>query len=714
MPVRLNLSSLLIALNVGLVLAAVVCVASVAVGLMESLADTEALARVSLAGAGALRSVDQAAEQLETSVRLLAERPTLRRLSQEQDSRSLTAFLAQFQRTSRVDGCAVFMGGRLFAASDAAAPWPALRARRPAGTAVFALSEPGGGPIDLAAFTTVPGLDGAEVCVMKRLDEAFAADLSERIGLPVAILDRAVAEGRTDDPRAPVREQALSSEEPASARISAAGVYVAALPLRSPSGEIIGVVEAGLSTATAESSVRRLVHVLVALTVAVAALASLLSFLMGRRLGRPMEALTESAARIGRGDLSTPVPRAPGSEVGTLSAAMEEMRGRLLHLTAELRRRQSEAEAVVTGIIEGVYTVDRERRIRYMNPQAARLLGIEAERAAGIFCGDVLKPQGRDGVRPCEEHCPIVHARFRGGARATEHLLLADGRRRTVVITSAPPAAGVAAGADAAGDAQQFQLLRDETEVETTRRLRDTVLANISHEFKTPLSAQLASIELLRERLPENDGEEVRQLVLSLERGTLRLTQLIDNLLESVRIEAGQDSIRRHRVRLDEIVEDAVEMTSPLIAQRGQRLEVNLPYPLPDVSGDATRLTQVFVNLLANASKFAPPGTNVSVGGEVGASTVTLWVEDEGPGLPPDAGSSIFDRFYRAPGEEPEQSGMGLGLWIVKSILERHGGSVEARSSGTGTRFCVRFPAAGEGGDAEEETSGRSGGSADA
>ena len=102
----------------------------------------------------------------------------------------------------------------------------------------------------------------------------------------------------------------------------------------------------------------------------------------------------------------------------------------------------------------------------------------------------MLNPRGKDGSRPCEESCPIVHARFRGGATATEHLLRPDGTRRAVVITSAPPT-----------EDQQFQVLRDETDVEAARRQRDAVLANISHEFRTPLSAQLASIELLRERL---------------------------------------------------------------------------------------------------------------------------------------------------------------------------------------------------------------------
>ena len=149
-------------------------------------------------------------------------------------------------------------------------------------------------------------------------------------------------------------------------------------------------------------------------------------------------------------------------------------------------------------------------------------------------------------------------------------------------------------------------MLRDETEIEAARRARDAILANISHEFRTPLSAQLASIELLLDQLPELTTNEIGQLVRSQQRGTLRLRQLIDNLLESARIEAGRQRIRRQRIALDEVIEEALEMTRPLLDQQGQTALIDLPYPLPVVYGDSRRLTQVFVNLLGNAHKFAP------------------------------------------------------------------------------------------------------------
>ncbi|HZN03389.1 MAG TPA: ATP-binding protein, partial [Candidatus Polarisedimenticolia bacterium] len=367
-------------------------------------------------------------------------------------------------------------------------------------------------------------------------------------------------------------------------------------------------------------------------------------------------------------------------------------------LTAESRRRRKDAEAILGGISEGVYAVDRERRFRFLNRQTAELLGIDPKEALGRFCGDVLNPQGPEGIRPCEDNCPILDARFRGGARATERLLLKNGSIRTVVINSAPPGlpeeegeGGVGPGTP--GPGRQFQLIRDETEIEATRRLRDAVLANITHEFRTPLSAQLASLELLRERMPENATPETLELLSSLERGALRLTQLIDNLLESVRIDAGNQDIRRQPLALDEVIEEAAQATAPLLELRGQRLEVDLPYPLPPIQGDAPRLVQVFVNLIANANKFAPTGTLIKVGGQVDRTSVTLWVEDQGPGFPAEDGVLLFEPFTRSPGEEPEQTGVGLGLYIVKSIVERHGGHVEARpAKGRGARLTVTLP----------------------
>jgi signal transduction histidine kinase len=404
--------------------------------------------------------------------------------------------------------------------------------------------------------------------------------------------------------------------------------------------------------------------------------------MLGQYVTAPVQALTQAAVRLGQGDFSTSIPTGGAAEVGALAHTMEDMRRNLVDLTGTLRRREAEAQAVLAGIVEGVYAVDKNRLIRYLNPQAARLLGVQAAEAVGRFCGDVLKPRAEDGSRPCETRCPIVQARNAGRARAVEHLQTSARDPRTTIITSSEMVDGL-----------QVQVIRDETELEAVRRARDSVLANISHEFRTPLAAQLASIELLREGMPAMTPEQRTELVLSLERGTLRLTRLIDNLLESVRIESGQLSIRRQSVELAEVVEDARALIGSLLVLRQQTLELDLPDDLPLLSADKTRLTQVFVNLLANANKFAPEGSVVRVGAEATATTVTAWVEDEGAGVLESEGRVIFDPFRRGADAEPEPGGLGLGLWIVKSIIDRHGGTISVTRTPAGrTRFNIVLP----------------------
>lgn len=670
---RIRLGTLLIGLNVGLLVLALVGVVLVGVRLLRQLADEQALARVAQAGVSARNVVYGAGRDLLTNAQLLSERPTLLRLLQSDDVSTLTAFLTQFQQTSQSDAAVVLRDGLVIAQSGLPVDWEAVWAAHASASGYFfEMPEAPDEPLRLGAGSPISALAGGVVLVMVELNESFASSVSAEIGLPVMITTTMVDTTRTTWLASPER-------------------YVTTLPLQNPDGVLAGGLTVVLSAAEVTASVAQLTQTLFGLTLGMALLAALVSFLFGRRLAEPLQRLTTAAARIGYGDLNTPIARAPGVEIGTLALTLDDMRRRLLQLTADLRRQQAESNAILTGIVESVFTVDGERRIQYLNPPMAAMLDLAPEAVLGRFCGDVLNPQASNSVRPCHENCPIIHARARAGARATEHLKLANGQLRTVIITSAPPTLGDEP--PGGGILRQVQVMRDETELEATRRTRDAVLANISHEFRTPLSAQLASIELLLDQLPDLTRAQIVELVQSLQRGTVRLTQLIDNLLESVRLESGRYAIRHQSVALDEVVEQALDMMRPLLAQRNQTVVVELPAALPTVTGDAPRLMQVFVNLLANANKFAPAGSVIDIGGRVDTDTVTVWVEDAGPGLPPASGVTLFAPFMRSVSDEPEAGGAGLGLWIVKSIVERHGGEVVAeRGAGGGARLSLRLP----------------------
>ena len=666
----------------GLLLVAIVALALGGVGLLREQAEEQALSRVQLAGVGARDEIRRYGEDALTSARLLASRPTLQRLARVGQPEPIEFFLRRFCETGGLYVCAVVADDTVLAAAPGRIRWDELAAPVAEQGERFLLAPPSLPDGLLGATAEVPGLPGMRVVVLRLFDRRLAKALGERVGIEVRLVRLSDWLDTIEPDLKGLHSAALTDGKTVARRLDDRGIFASSTPVVSVTGEGVALIEARLPAEAVSSAVSRFVKRLAITAAMLAGLALLATLLLAQRIGRPLQSLAESAARLGRGDFSVSIPLSGTPEVAGLARTMEDMRRNLIDLTATLRRREAEAQALLQGIVEGVFAVDAQRNVRYLNPQAARMLGIEAAGAVGRFCGDVLRPCGAGGVRPCESACPIIAARQQGKAQATEILETSTGTHRTVVITSA----GLV-------DAMQVQVMRDETELEAVRRARDSILANISHEFRTPLAAQQASIELLRDGLADMPREKLEELVDSLQRGTLRLTRLIDNLLESVRIESGQLGIRRQSIELSQVVEDAQELVAGLFKQRHQTLQVELPADIPVIQGDAQRLTQVVTNLLANANKFGPDGSEIRIGGARHADDVSLWIEDEGPGVPNIDEGSIFERFYRSSDQEPEPRGLGLGLWIVKSIVDRHGGRVGVERTPAGrTRFTMTLP----------------------
>ena len=678
---RNSLGWWLAGINVLIVLVVAAGVSWVAIGLLQRLADGQQRVRVQLAAADARAELARLGEDTLSNARILAERPTLRRLLQQRDLTNLPPVLQRFCQPAGLDACAILEGDIVLAVSGAAVPWPEIiPAVREQGER-FMFAPAGSADAYLGAAIPMSESDpGARVMVVHILNDSLAARLAPQDGVQIRLRSYRNFNNAPTDELTALHTTALADGRLAVAHVPELGLYAASNPVFAGTGEGIVLIETRLSSAQVDRDVRALRLRLLLLATFLGAVALIVSVLLGRRVTRPTEALTAAAEKLGQGDFASSIPQGGPAEIGKLARTMDDMRRNLVDLTGTLRQREAEAQAVLGGIVEGVYAVDGERHITYMNEQAARLLGVKATDAIGRFCGDVLKPRcAANGESPCEALCPILRARQQGSATAVEHARTGAGERR-MVITSAQPVENL-----------QVQVIRDETELEAVRRARDTVLANVSHEFRTPLAAQLASIELLREGLHTRTPQQLEELVLSLERGTLRLTQLIDNLLESVRIESGQLDIRRQSIDLNDVIEDAVVTVEALLRQRGQRVERALEGDLA-CNGDAVRLTQVFVNLLANASKFGPQDSILRIGARRGPEAIDAWVEDAGPGLPEGAQENVFERFSRG-GVEPAPSGMGLGLSISRSIVERHGGSLAvSRTDDAHTRFQIHLP----------------------
>ena len=686
---RASLGVWIAAINVAIVLLLVGGISISAIGSLRDLADQQGKSRVQLAGAMAREDLRRYSEDALTHAKGIADRQTFQRLLGDRRPAAVGPYLRRSCNTETIVSCAVFEGNRQVAEAGVDLPWEQITASASEQGERF-MAVPVGTPYALlGASAQVGGATERRLFVARPLDQKLAQTLSERVGTQIRLINyRAFVEERNVNDFTRLHSAGLSDGRSAVVRLDDLELYAASFPIFAVTGEAIALLEARLPSSDIDASVGGLAKRLLATAIVLAALAVLAGIVLGRQVTGPVTTLTDAVEKLGHGDFSTSIPVGGTKEVGKLGRTIEDMRNNLIELTGTLRRREAEAQAVLSGIVEGVYAVDKSRVIRYLNPQAARLLGVQAHEAIGRFCGDVLKPcrETENGPRPCETRCPILRARVEGSAQATENLQLTDGPPRITIITSSSPV-----------DDLQVQVIRDETELEGVRRARDSVLVNISHEFRTPLAAQLASIELLREGFDTMTTDQQKELVLSLERGALRLTRLIDNLLESVRIESGQLGIRHQSVAISELIEDSDALVGALLTQRKQRLEVSLPEDLPNVDGDGPRLTQVFVNLLANASKFAPEDSVIRIGAEQTGEFVTTWVEDEGPGVPEIESNSIFDRFYRSAGQEPEPGGLGLGLWIVKSIVERHGGTIAARRTPEGrTRFEVKLKLTGE------------------
>jgi signal transduction histidine kinase len=219
-------------------------------------------------------------------------------------------------------------------------------------------------------------------------------------------------------------------------------------------------------------------------------------------------------------------------------------------------------------------------------------------------------------------------------------------------------------------------------------------LAKVAHELRTPLMAMGMTAELLSEDLDHLARPDVRQLVTTLHRNSVWLHQLVENLYEFAALDREPGALACAPVNLRAVLHDTERVLGPLLAAKEQRLVVLAPAALPLVPAARQLLGQVCMNLLANASKFAPAKTLIRVPlihTEVG---VRVAVEDRGPGLPAGAAARLFDLFYQAPTPTaPALRGVGLGLAIVRDIVQAHGGQAGAENRrGGGARFWFELP----------------------
>jgi signal transduction histidine kinase/ActR/RegA family two-component response regulator len=258
-------------------------------------------------------------------------------------------------------------------------------------------------------------------------------------------------------------------------------------------------------------------------------------------------------------------------------------------------------------------------------------------------------------------------------------------------ITDVPLAEALAGRAAVA--IQNARLYRDaelaRAQAESANRTKDEFLAMLGHELRNPLAPIVTALELTRER--EGPSRE-RDII---ERQVQHVRRLVDDLLDVARIARGKLELTREPMELALCVRDGVELARPLIDERRHTLQIDCPDSGLRVSGDRTRLAQVVANLLTNAARYSEPGGSIVIRGFARGEQIVLSVRDSGIGIAPELLPRIYELFSQAKQTaERGSGGLGLGLSIVKSLIEQHGGEVEARSEGPGrgSEFELRLP----------------------
>ncbi|HJQ25830.1 MAG TPA: ATP-binding protein [Blastocatellia bacterium] len=360
---------------------------------------------------------------------------------------------------------------------------------------------------------------------------------------------------------------------------------------------------------------------------------------------------------------------------------------------------------VLAQINDAVIAIDNEARITYLNAAAERQYEVAASEVLGCYLSAVyeyhwLHPEDEAAATRALEATGIwrgenIHVKHSGNVIHVEsHVSRLRDRNGAV--------AGLLAVIRDISERKRVEQVREDllereqaarAQAEEASRLKDEFLATVSHELRTPLNAILGWARMLN---MHNLKEEVAKRGLTtIEKNAQAQAQLIEDLLDVSRIVSGKLRLSVMPVRVASVIEDAVETIHPAADAKGVGLEVKLDADAGLVSGDPQRLQQVVWNLLSNAVKFTPRGGRVLVSATRVDSHVEIIVRDTGQGIAPEFLPYVFDRFRQADGSITRAySGLGLGLAIVRHLVELHGGTVEANSAGSnqGAKFTIKLP----------------------
>lgn len=357
---------------------------------------------------------------------------------------------------------------------------------------------------------------------------------------------------------------------------------------------------------------------------------------------------------------------------------------RLARQKALLEEEEFSLSVILESMSEGVVITGADLRIRQVNTAAAKMFNLKGS-VAGLLLPEVFLSHELQGV--------ARRAAESGQVQRGELAMVITGRSDRGHLTVTAAALKGPGKADADGILLVFHDVTRLRELESVRR---EFVANVSHEFRTPLSIITGYLETLGD---EDLGKEMRnKLIAVMQRHAERLNRLIDDLLTISRMEEQAVRLETRRVELEPLLRGVVDQAEQERLQRGVEVRIEVATGLPAVNVDAFRIEQAFTNLLVNALRHGTPadsrGGVVTIGIELSGSEVAVSFRDQGPGIPLADQEHLFERFYRVGGDRARQTGgTGLGLSIVKNVAQAHGGRVALQSTpGTGSTFTIFLP----------------------
>ena len=438
-----------------------------------------------------------------------------------------------------------------------------------------------------------------------------------------------------------------------------------------PSGDIVQAMRSTQPADAMRSSVRELMLVAGALALIIGVA---LTWALSRTIVAPARQLTEVADSLARGDLSVRTFSQRDDELGDIGRSLDRLADELNERIASLHAQESRLKTILNSMVEAVFVTDSLGRVVMTNTA----LDVIAESTAiGKSPSEVLRSDAlRDAVRSGRRGDPV----------SADLTLDIAGRTRvyTAVIAPLPGRGGVVG------------VLHEVTKQKLADRVRRDFVANASHELRTPLTAIRGFAETLKAGAV-TDVESAERFVDVILRHTLRLQALVNDLVALSRAESPEQEYELASVDLSEAVQDVVLGLAAQADQRDLEVRTESLSGLPDVVANPRALDQVLINLVDNAIKYTPEGGLITMRATTELDTVTLEIENSGPGIPPDQLDRIFERFYRVDaGRSRDMGGTGLGLSIVRHLVARMGGEIEAQSEpGQWTRFRLTLGRAG-------------------